>query len=132
MSLTLIKSKQIGLSLIFSIMLMTNSHATDYYSIMNEIAQQEIDEFRTEFNDYSSIVIEASAAIVALSNIDFNPDHLGWSVGVGLATIHSGYGNGNAYAIGTQYGFEYGALNIKGSYNTSSEYIIGSGFVIGF
>ena len=118
--------------LLLALLATSSLMATDYYSIMNEIAQQEIDEFRTEFNDYSSVVIEASAAIVALSNIDFNPDHKGWSVGVGLATIHSGYGNGNAYAIGTQYSFEYGALNIKGSYNTSNEYIIGSGFIIGF
>ena len=118
--------------LLLALLATSSLMATDYYSIMNEIAQQEIDEFRTEFNDYSSIVIESSAAIVALSNIDFNPDHKGWSVGVGVAAVHSGYGNGVAYAIGTQYSFEYGALNIKGSYNTSDEYIIGYGFVVGF
>ena len=119
--------------LILAIMLSIGClHATDYTSIINAIAQQEVDKFRAEFADYNALVVDTSAAMIAMSNIDFNPDHKGWSAGVGLATIHSGYGNGSAYAIGTQYSFEYGALNIKGSYHQSNEYIIGTGFVIGF
>ncbi len=106
--------------------------ATDYTSIINAIAQNEVDKFRTEFSDYNALVVDTSAAMIALSNIDFNPDHKGWSAGVGFATIHTGYGDGKAYALGTQYGFEYGALNIKGSYRQPGEYILGSGFVVGF
>ncbi len=34
--------------------------------------------------------------------------------------------------VGVQYGFSYGALNIKSSYKGRGEYIIGSGFVVGF
>ncbi len=110
----------------------TSLMATDYTSIINAIAQQEVDKFRAEFADYNALVVDTSAAMIAMSNIDFNPSHRGWSAGVGLATIQSGYGNGYAYALGGQYSFEYGALNIKGAYHQSNEYIIGSGFVIGF
>ncbi len=118
--------------LLLALLTTSSLMATDYTSIINAIAQQEVDKFRAEFAEYNALVVDTSAAMIAMSNIDFNPDHKGWSAGVGLATVHSGYGNGNAYAIGTQYSFEYGALNIKGSYKQSNEYIIGTGFVIGF
>lgn len=118
--------------ILLAIMLTIGAAATDYYGIISTVAQAEVDKFRQEFSYYNALVVDTSAGMVAISNIDFNPDHMGWSVGAGLATIHTGYGNGNAYALGTQYAFEYGAMNIKGSYRQSGEYILGSGFVIGF
>ncbi len=132
MNLTLTKYRQVCLSLLSSIILTTNIHAIDYTSIINAIAQEEVNKFRAEFADYNAVVVDTSAAMVAMSNIDFNPDHKGFSAGVGIATLHSNYGDGNAYAVGGMYGFDFGALNIKGAYKGSGEYIFGSGFVVGF
>ena len=87
--------------------------------------------FIKEFSNYNALVVDTSAAMIALSNIDFFK-HEGWSAGVGLATIHTGYGNGNAYALGVQYGMGEVMFNIKGSYKGSGEFIVGSGVVVGF
>ncbi len=106
--------------------------ATDYTSIINAIAKSEVDKFRSEFSAYNALVVETSAAMIATSNIDFNPDHIGLSVGVGASTVHSAYGDANAYAIGAQYAVDYVALNVKGSYGDSGNYFVGTGIVIGF
>ena len=118
--------------LAFLIILTLSLHATDYYSIVESIAQNEVNKFRTDFDNYNAFVLDASAGMVAISNIDFNPDHQGFSAGVGLATIHTGYGNGNAYALGMQYVHEDTAINIKGSYGEQGQYILGTGLVVGF
>ena len=107
-------------------------HAIDYTSIINTIAQEEVNKFRSEFTTYNKKIATASAAIVSMSNIDFSPDHKGFSFGIGVATTRSDFGDGVAGAIGIQYGFSHGAINVKYSHNNSDEYILGSGIVIGF
>lgn len=118
--------------ILLAIILTSSLYSIDFYATPSKIIQGEFSKFRAEFEIYNSVVVDTSAAMVAMSNIDFNPDHRGFSLGVGFATLRSNYGNGNAYAVGAQYGFDYGALNIKSAYKGSNEYIIGSGFVIGF
>ena len=114
--------------LIFAVLMSVSLHADFYTNYIDSI----MNNFNNDFSNYNELVLDTSSAMVAMSNIDFNPDHIGWSFGVGIATVHTNYGNGGAYALGTQYGFKYGALNIKGSYKSNKEYILGSGFVIGF
>ena len=106
--------------------------ATDYMSIIDSMAQGEVNKFRSEFSTYNQLVVETSAAMVATSNLDFNPDHTGLSVGVGVATVRSTYGEANAYAVGVQYAVDSIALNVKGSYGEYGQYFIGSGLVVGF
>ena len=118
--------------IILALLMVMPLMATDYISIINAIAQDEVDKFRSEFSAYNALVVETSAAMIATSNVDFNPDHIGFSAGVGIATIHTGYGDGNAYAVGVQYAVDSVALNIKGSYGESGKYFIGSGLVVGF
>ena len=120
--------KKIILALLMIMPLM----ATDYTSIINAIAKSEVDKFRSEFSAYNALVVETSAAMIATNNIDFNPDHIGLSVGVGAATVHSTYGDANAYSFGLQYAVDYVALNVKGSYGESDMYFVGTGIVIGF
>jgi hypothetical protein len=47
-------------------------------------------------------------ALSAVSSVDFNPDHQGWSVGLGVAQASST----SAGAIGIQYGFD-GSLGVN-------------------
>jgi hypothetical protein len=44
----------------------------------------------------------------SLSSVDFNPDHKGWSVGLGVSQAS----NASAGAIGVQYGFD-GSLGVN-------------------
>ena len=120
--------KKTALSLLVTISM---ASATDYTSIINAIAQQEVDKFRAEFADYNALVVDTSAAMIAMSNIDFFK-HDGFSTGVGIATVHSGYGIRSAYALGFQYGIGDISINVKGSYKSEGEYIIGSGIVVGW
>ena len=48
------------------------------------------------------------------------------------ADVYTDYMDGNAYALGMQYGFYFGAINIKGSHKGNNEYILGSGLVVEF
>lgn len=124
--------------------------ASDYYSIVQAMTQVQIDkynnrvtaiqnnieekftQFTNEFNSYNRKLLDTSASMVAISNIDFNPNHQGFSAGIGVATINSDYGNGIAYALGAQYAYENIAINVKGAYRENNNYIIGSGLVISF
>ena len=119
---TLAKSTVIGL-IIFGF----TAKADPYIDYMNGMMSN----FNTEFSNYNALVVDTSAAMIAVSNIDFFK-HEGWSGGFGVATIHTEYGNGNAYALGVQYGYKDIAINMKGSYKGSNEFIIGTGMVIGF
>ena len=113
-------------------MTLTTLHATDYYAIIGAIAQDEVNEFRQEFREYNAYVLDTSAAMAAISNVDFNPDHQGFSIGAGYAGIKSEYGRGNGYAIGGQYAYEQIAINVKGARNGGGDYLLGTGIVIGF
>ena len=88
--------------------------------------------FNQDFSNYNAMALDTTAALAAMTNIDFNPSHKGFSAGVGMATIHTGYGNGNAYSLGVQYGFDLGAFNFKGAYKERGEYIFGTGLVLEF
>ena len=109
----------------------TNQGLTNLKNYIDGAILYENMKFADEFANYNALVVDTSAAMIAMSNIDFFK-HDGFSAGMGLATIHTGYGNGNAYALGVQYGMGEVMMNIKGSYKGSGEFIIGSGFVIGF
>ena len=111
--------------------MITGLHATDYHTILTSI-QAQADEFISNFNQYNEELLDSSAAMTALGNVDFNPDHQGWSVGAGFGIVNSTYGQGNGYALGTQYVYEQIALNIKGARTSKGNYILGFGTVIGF
>lgn len=80
---------------------------------------------------FQDSMAQAAAGVQALTLVDFNPDHLGWSVGVGVSNFDSYIGSYNAAAAGVQYGWENIALNIKG-WQTADSHMIGLGAVIGF
>ena len=73
----------------------------------------------------------------ALSSVELNPDHEGWSVGVGASL----QGDTNAYAIGVMYGEEFKrskyiknmGINLK-AYNAEGQDAngVGVGLTIGF
>ena len=107
--------------------LFSSLHANPYLEYMDGA----IANFNQDFANYNELVVDTSAAMIAISNIDFYK-HEGWSTGVGIATIHTPYGNGNAYALGAQYGYGDIMINFKGSYKGDGEYIVGSGLVIGW
>ena len=115
--------KHIFISILFTLTL----RADPYIDYMNGMMLN----FNTEFSNYNELVVDTSAAMIAMSNIDFFK-HEGWSTGVGLATMHTPYGTGNAYAIGIAYGFNDSMVNIKGSSSGNREYIIGAGIVVGW
>ena len=80
-------------------------------------------------NKFYEGVEEERVSMAALSSVELNPDHKGWSAGVGAST------NGGMYAgaLGVMYGFDNDTgLNVKayqaeGGYNGAS-----IGFTIGF
>ena len=113
--------------LLLALLLTSNIHADFYTDYMDGL----LNNYNTEFGYYNELVVDTSAAMIAMSNIDFFK-HEGWSFGVGVATVHTGYGNGNGYALGTQYGMGDLMINVKGAYKGSGEFIIGSGLVIGW
>ena len=109
-------------------LLMTIGLQADYYT---DYVDSLMGTYTDDFSTYNAVLLDTSASMVAMSNIDFVL-HDGLSLGVGFATIHTDYGIGNAYAVGMQYGYEEFAFTIKGAYKGDSEYIIGSGLVVGF
>ena len=117
--------------ILIAMIIASGLHATDYYGILTEL-QGQIDGFNNNFRSYNAYVLDTSAAMAAISNVDFNPDHQGWSVGVGYAGIDSAYGRGNGYAVGGQYVYEQLAINVKGAQNAGGDYILGTGIVWGF
>lgn len=88
--------------------------------------------YMEQFDNYNQELLTTSAGLTAISNIDFNPNHQGLSVGIGLATTESTFGNGDAIAFGLQYGYKNVAVNVKGTTNGNNNYLLGTGIVISF
>lgn len=93
-------------------------------------------------SDIYDMVSEIDAGAAAMAVIDFNPDHLGWSAGLGFGASDNDTHNNQAVGFGLQYGFGSdwndngytGAIAVKSSaqFDGSRNSTIGIGGVIGF
>ena len=88
--------------------------------------------YNTLFDGLSQRAVDLGAGLGAIDGIDFNPDHEGFSIGLGYSEVASYNFSGKAAAFGAQYATDKVAFNMKAAVNNSDEYVVTTGIVIGF
>ena len=118
---------------LLALLLTASLHADAYIDYINSVAQE-------QYNYSDSIInggLDISAGNMAVSAIDFNPDHKGYSLGLGFGTGNT-WNSYRAYAgaLGGQYAWSYRetdvAVTVKSWIGKHRAYGVGFGGVVGF
>ncbi len=99
----------------------------------NNVRMAGIEDFMNRAHKFE---VDSAAGSMAVSSIDFNPDHKGLSMGIGFGVAGSFDRTSTAAGLGIQYGLDNYeqdvAVNMKAWRTSGKSYGVGFGAVVGF